>query len=133
MARRKRSERLPKAPIAETPKVGVPVLPRETRGSIQAFCPTCGRTIAERRATVRSKLGALETTPYFDSIAWDPDKPFGVRLSTNGKGSFRDWAYISKEDAPELFEALKNRLLTACKEWLQKGWITEDEIARIIE
>lgn len=133
MARKKRSERQgePKG-VAVIEKLKAPVSPKVGPASLQALCPLCGRAIPERRVTVRSNLGALETKPYFDSIDWDPDKPFGIRLPTNGKGSFKDWSYIDKDEAPVLFEALKRRFLEALREWVDKGWITEDEVANLI-
>ena len=99
---------------------------------IQALCPVCGRSIPENRVTVRGTYGAIETQPYFDSIQWDPAKPFGMKMPANGKNSFAGWDYIDISEAPELFEALKKRFLDAIKEWVDKGWLSKKELQRII-
>lgn len=125
---RKRSERRSVILTKETTH-DVAVLTKSTEKVLRcAFCPVCGKTIAERRGTVRTKIGTLETMPYFDSIIWEKDKPFGMIVATTGKSSFKNWQYIDKEDAPELFNALKARFIDAIREWQEKGWIKPDEI-----
>lgn len=136
--RRKRSERLVQesaglAVAARPSDVGlVPGGSREGKSVISAFCPVCARTVPERRATKRASIGTIETKPYFESIDWQPDQPFGLRHSATGKASFRNWSYINPEDAPELFDAIKARFLEAAKEWLVKGWITEGEVLAVL-
>lgn len=136
--RRKRSERL----LQESAGLAVATRPsdierainghQEGRFIVNASCPVCGHNIPENRVTVRSKMGALESKPYFESIDWQPDHPFGVRLSAAGKGSFRERTYISPEEAPELFRAMKSRFLDAVKEWMGKGWISEGEVLAVL-
>jgi hypothetical protein len=55
-----------------------------------------------------------------------------VRTAT-GKNSFSDWHYINPKDAPDLFQAMKNRFLTALGEWVDKGWITKGEVERMLK
>jgi len=100
--------------------------PAPTGESLQAFCPVCGKMVVDR--AVKVKYITLETVPYFKSIDWDPDKPFGVAKTLAGRGSFKDWRYITPEEAPELFEGMKGRLLEAVREWLAKGWVTIEEV-----
>jgi len=134
MANKKRSERF----VDDGATVGVATRSasdslarnghRQGRSIVSAFCPVCARTVPEKRATKRTPLGASETKPYFDSIEWRPDQPFGLRHSAAGKASFKDWSYINPDDAPELFEAMKGRFLEAVKEWIAKGWISEGDV-----
>jgi len=129
MGRRKRSDRQQEKPavaILERPKAEAQV---RAKATLAALCPICGRSIHEQRATARNIYGALEKKPYFETIDWDADKPFGVRLATSGRGSFKNWDYIDRDEAPELFEALKKRFLEAIKEWLHKGWLSKEEVA----
>jgi len=65
---------------------------------------------------------------YFEAISWDSGKPFGVASAITGRGSFKDWRYITPEEAPDLFADLKARLLTAVAEWRAKGWIAPAEV-----
>jgi len=82
------------------------------------FCPICGKS---------TYMGHLR------SIDWDERKPFGVIREAGGRGSFRNWEYIDPEEAPELFSEAKKRMLRALSEWLGKGWISEEELLRIIK
>lgn len=121
------SEKLGAVAVAPEPVIPA-VAPAEVKVMLEAICPVCGRSIPERRVTRWLSSVAVETQPYFDSIEWDENKPFGVALSAAGRGSLRDWNYITPEEAPELFEAVKARLIQAVKEWVAKGWIAKEEI-----
>ena len=125
MARKKRSEKLAEAAVrpARAPAAAPVVTERMLRG----FCPVCGRTIPEYRAI---KIGyvTVDRINYFGSIDWDPDKPFGVSYKAGGKNAYEDWHHINPEDAPEIFEAIKNRFIQAVGEWLRKGWMTKEEL-----
>jgi len=94
----------------------------------RAFCPVCGKSISDRRTVLRQGSVTLETQPYFESIQWDEDKPFGTMLLAAGRGSFTQWDYINPDDAPELFEAVRVRLIQAVREWINKGWLEREEI-----
>ena len=121
MGRPKRSDTaVHKAPVVERER------PRGTATIVGAFCPCCGKTIQDRAV----KVGNISVgrVPYFDSIEWDPNKPFGVRFSATGRGSLKDRESIGPEDAPELFEGLKRRLIAATKEWEAKGWLTAEDL-----
>jgi hypothetical protein len=136
--RKKRSERLLQegTGLAVTTRPSevshVPGGSRKGKSTVSAFCPVCGRAVHENRTTKRASIGALESKPYFESIDWQPDQPFGRRQAATGKWSFRNWSYINPEDAPELFAAMKARFLTAAKEWLAKDWITEGEVLAVL-
>lgn len=126
MSRKKRSET---GAIAVIEPVVPPVIsPAEVKRNLEAICPLCGKGIPERRVTLRQGSYAIETQPYFETIQWDGNKPFGVALTAGGRGSFKNWEYIGPEDAPELFGALKSRFIQAVREWVDKGWLEKDDI-----
>jgi hypothetical protein len=100
---------------------------------VSAFCLVCGHSIPANRVTERIKGQSTETVPYFDSITFDPKQPFGMVRTATGKNSFSDWHYINPKDAPDLFQAMKNRFLTALGEWVDKGWITKGEVERMLK
>lgn len=126
MPRKKRSERKTGEAVAVRP---APVRPEAEVAEriMAAICPLCGKSIPTKRAI---KIGyvTVDRIDYFDSINWDPNKPFGVSYSAAGRGSLRDWNYISPEEAPELFEAVKSRLIQAVREWVNKGWLSQEDI-----
>lgn len=125
MPRKKRSEKL--AEVAVKPARKPVVTGVVAQRTIGCFCPVCGRTISQFRA-IKVGYVTVDQLRYFESIDWDPSKPFGISFAAGGRGSLQDWAYISPEDAPELFEALKGRFLDALGEWLTKGWIKHEEL-----
>jgi hypothetical protein len=128
---RKRAERQGTVQAEKSAQVQIPI-PNRQKVVLYALCPCCGRAIPERRGTVRGKAGNIETQPYFNTIEWDPNKPFGIARLATGKGSFRESTYIGKDEAPELFEAVKGRLIAALKEWMVKGWISRDELKDLV-
>ena len=124
---------MPTKPRAKRTEVVVPkpvVRERPTKFTLYALRPVCGKTLTDRAV----KLGGVTVgkTPYFETIEWDKNKPFGVAIATGGRGSFTEWHHISEKDAPELFEGLKGRLLQALQEWLDKGWIERAEVKELV-
>lgn len=131
MGRRKRSEKIAEGAVKVMPAPLV-APPRVAEKVIACLCPVCGRTIPQDRAL---KVGYVTVgkVGYFDNIDWDPNKSFGVAFTAAGRGSFREWQHINPEDAPELFEAVKERFLQALKEWVvDKKWITRDELGGLM-
>ena len=126
MGRRKRSEKAGAVAIRPTP-APIEVPARVGERMVSAICPLCGRTIPEKRA-IKMGYVTVDKVGYFEGIEWDPEKPFGVVYEAGGRGSLRNWQYISPEDAPELFEALKARFIQALREWINKGWLTEEDL-----
>ena len=122
MPRLKRSEKATR--VAVEPAVRPPS--RVTERLYGAHCPVCGRQIKNR--AIKIGYVTVDRIGYFASIDWDPNKPFGVSFAAGGKGAFKDWQPIGPEEAPELFEAVKKRLIDALREWVDKGWISREEI-----
>jgi len=123
--RRKRSEKVEVAVRPAPVRVEAEVVAVKM---IAAICPCCGKTIPEKRA-IKAGYVTVDRVDYFASIGWVENKPFGVSYSPGGRGSMGT-DYISPEDAPELFEAVKARFLQAIREWLGKGWIKPEELPR---
>jgi len=64
---------------------------------------------------------------------FDPDKPFGVIQEALGRGTFKFIGHFSpEEDIDGFFPLIKSRLLAATKEWLDKGWITREELEEVL-
>jgi len=95
---------------------------------VSAFCPVCGHSIPEKRATEHIEGKTSETQDYFDSIEWRDDQPFGMARTAAGPNSFTDWHYLNPEDAPELYDALRQRVIDAVKLWIKRGWIQKEEL-----
>lgn len=102
----------------------------------QAFCPVCG-TSHGNEVTER-----VEGKPYIKLARgnyWDktrnfsPDKPFGVIQETMGRGTFRTIRYFQPEDDVDgFFPLVKERLMQACREWIEKGWMTREELEAVL-
>ena len=129
MARKKRS--LAEAVAVKPAPAPMVVAPKVAERVMAAICPLCGRAVPEKRA-IKSGYITVDRKPYFDSIDWDENKPFGVAYPLTGRGSLRDWEYISPEQAPELFEALRQRFIQALREWINKGWLSQEEIRSLL-
>lgn len=125
---------------------------------VEVLCPVCGRAmgkiIVAKRASgregmeikkemwqLKSKTGEeIEVKEsYLDYLEkrWDIDKEeWGfIRDCSGGRGSgFPIVGWLKKkEDAPDLFEKLKQQLLRGIAWWVNRGWITEEEILETIK
>lgn len=102
----------------------------------QALCPVCGTAhgIEVTDRVPGKPYIVLERRNYWERTKdFDPDKPFGVIQETIGRGSFRVLGYFSpEEDVDGFFPLVKARLLAATKEWLDKGWISREELEAAI-
>lgn len=126
MPRLKRSQKQPGEVVKPAPAPAIAPL-RAAERIVGALCPICGRVIPQDRAI---KIGyvTVDRVGYFASIDWDENKPFGTSYPAGGRGSFRHWEPIGPDDAPELFEAVKARFIQAVREWMHKGWLSEEDI-----
>jgi len=129
MPRLKRSEKLGAAAVRPAP--AAPEVAKEVERIVYFLCPLCGRSTPEKRAI---KIGyiTVDRVDYFGSIEWDPNKAFGFVREAKGRGSFADFEYIGPEEAPELFEAVKARFIQALEEWVNKKWISREELERLL-
>jgi len=104
----------------------------------QAICPVCGRAagyqVTERVPGKPYMVWKREN--YWEKIrGFDPDKPFGVIQDVSqGRGkSFGVIGYFGpEEDTDGFFPLVKERLLAAVTEWVNKEWITKEEVLKAI-
>lgn len=103
----------------------------------QALCPVCGtahgmevtETIPGKPYMVVSRRNYWERTKEFD-----PDKPFGVIQETLGRGTFKlVGRFNPEEDVDGFFPLVKDRLLQSVREWLAKGWLSDDDIQSLLQ
>lgn len=129
MPRKKRSEKmmavvLPRVEI-ERPE------PEKVVGEVySALCPLCGRAIPEKRS-IKSGYAVVDHVGYFESIDWERGKPFGVAHPAAGRGSFRESRDVDISEVPEFFEQVKARLIDAVREWHSKGWLSDEDLAKM--
>lgn len=98
----------------------------------QAICPVCGTShgnvVTERNPGKPYIIYSRENF-WQRTLTFDPNKPFGVIQETTGRGSFRFLGYFDpNEDVDGMFPLVKARLLRAVQEWLNKGWLTREEV-----
>ncbi len=131
MARKKRKEkeaaaRLPESAIAP-PKINV-----STATVYYGTCPTCGRRFPALRAIKDGAGHVIDHIGYFNAIDWDPGKPFGSAWDPTGDRSIGNIRPITPDQAPELLEGLKTRMIDGILEFIQKGWMGKDEVLSAI-
>lgn len=92
------------------------------------FCPICGTSHGIRKEKIDNKY-TQETVPYLSTIEFDPNKPFGVALITLGRGKGKEVSrYLLPGDMPNDFIAVKQRMIQAVKEWIDKEWIDYSDL-----
>lgn len=102
----------------------------------QAICPVCG--VAHGTEVTKTQPGKpyikLARRNYWErTLDFDPGKSFGVIQETVGRGSFRVIGYFNPdEDKDGFFPLVKSRLLQAVKEWVDKGWISREEVEEVL-
>jgi len=109
---------------------------------IMAICPLCGTAhgIIYGKRKLKGKpyyrVGEpiLKSDYFADLLSkYDENKPFGVEVEASGRGSFKNWRYISPQEAPQLFESVQKVFYKAIKSWLQKGWLDKKELQKILK
>ncbi len=99
----------------------------------EAFCPLCGRTMGKKtvyRQPGKPYFGILRQENRWESTQdFTGEKPFGVVKSSEGRGTLKLVRYFGiEEDTDGYFPLIKARLLAVIGEWLEKGWITREEV-----
>ncbi len=97
----------------------------------EAFCPMCGYTRGMRNITPRGKpwIKLDEENFWERTREFTGDKAFGVVKTSEGRGTMRIVRYYGiDEDVEGYFPLMKARLLAVIGEWLEKGWITPEEV-----
>ncbi len=103
----------------------------------EAFCPLCGRTMGMKthyRVPGKPYMGIASRENRWEATQeFTGDKPFGVVKSSMGRGSLKlDRYYGVDEDVEGYFPLMKARLLAVIGEWVEKGWITQEEVAEAL-
>lgn len=94
-------------------------------------CPMCGRS-AGRQVILKpgSTYRKQAVVNFWEStLAFDPDKPFGITMETTGRGSLHKVGTFQPDEDQEYFPLVKARLLNVIKEWVAKGWANESDVA----
>ena len=95
------------------------------------FCPMCGLSVGKKNITPEGKpwIKLDEENLWEKTQKFTGDKPFGVIMASEGRGSMRTVRYYGiDEDIEGYFPLMKARLLAIIGEWLKKGWITKEEV-----
>ena len=102
-------------------------------------CPVCGTSHGMKVTEhVRGKKYIpLTRRPYYEVMAeqFDREKPLGIILRHRGRskepgegGNEFVGTFEPGEDPDNLFVGIKRQMLQAVACWLDKGWITDEEI-----
>ena len=94
----------------------------------EPFCPVCRRNMGIRtiyRSPQKPYMGIeRQDNLWAKAQAYTGEVHFGVIKSSEGRGTMKFEGY---------FPLIKDRILTTLKEWLDRGWLTPEEIERAIE
>ncbi|MDD3983960.1 MAG: hypothetical protein PHU54_08475 [Candidatus Omnitrophica bacterium] len=98
----------------------------------QVACPLCG-TSHGLRVTDRIEGKpwiVLERENYWlKPLEFDKDKPFGVIQHAGGRGTLEVIGTFEPEnDVSGSYTLIKQRLLQIVQHWVEKGWLTAEEV-----
>lgn len=98
------------------------------------FCPVCGLSIGQinipgpKPWVPRGKVNFWDRTELYTGA-----KPFGVVKSSEGRGTMKMERYYDiTEDEEGYYPQIRKRLLAAVGEWVEKKWITREEVLEAI-
>ncbi len=108
----------------------------------EIICPVCGRSIHEYHHFVKSSKVlnktyrirddvAIHYLDYLDSI-YDMDRDYFAIERDTGKSGFGNITNLGPEDWEEGFVNIKKAMFRAMKYYINKGWITKEELDTII-
>ena len=115
---------------------------------IECLCPVCGRTmgkilldkeLSKRESGYYSIESYKRRQLYLDYLEdkWDLDKKEWAYIRDASGGRGHGFPIIDTleepEEAPELFEKLKSQLLRGLQWWINREWITQEEIQMYLE
>jgi hypothetical protein len=101
----------------------------------QPFCPVCFTSHGTKAEHDPAKKWYSFNRHNFwlDVQNSDPDKPFGTILESQGRGTLRMKGYFGPaEDPTGSFPLIRARLLAAVHEWIEKGWLTKEEVGLMV-
>ena len=100
------------------------------------FCPMCGLSVGVKNITIKGKpwIKVDEENLWEKAQHFTGDKPFGVIKSSEGRGTMKMMGYYGiEEDIEGYYPLMKNRLLHVIEEWIDKGWLSKEEVQKMIE
>lgn len=94
----------------------------------RALCPICGRSGSVKLADPKDPEAG--TVNLFD-YEREP-RPLGYVQEFGGRGSITTGQPFGPDDDPQgYFPLIKHHLLSAVREWHERGWITDEELASL--
>lgn len=102
----------------------------------EPFCPMCRRNMGKKNILIEpnkpwTKTG--EENLWEKALAFTGETHFGVVKSSEGRGTMQFVRYYEiEEDSEGYFPPMKAQLLAVIKEWLDKGWLTREEVEAAI-
>jgi len=119
----------------------------------EAICPVCGRAIGKiyypkpwetegkippstykQMKKIRLGMDALDFFNEYLIPNYDLNRSYWGIVRETGKGRMTILRYLENpEDNPELFNGLKQALKLALEHYLNKEWISKEEIEEILE
>ena len=99
----------------------------------EPFCVMCGRTRGTKNVYLvpeKPWMGVTDVENRWEATQeFTGAKPFGVVKSSGGRGTLQMVRYYDiDEDTEGYLPLMKSRLLAIMGEWLEKGWVTRDEL-----
>lgn len=84
-------------------------------------CPLCGRS-ASTKPEVKGQ-------GFWERLAdFDPAKAFGVIQRAAGRGTLNVIGHFGPEEEREIHAAIRGRIVAILVEWLNKGWLTPEDL-----
>jgi len=108
----------------------------------EILCPVCGRSIHEYHHFVKSSsvLGktyrirdddAIHYLDYLDSV-YDSNRDYFAIERDTGKAGLKNITNLRPQDWEKGFKDIKKAMFRAFKYYINKGWVTKEEIESII-
>lgn len=94
----------------------------------RGLCPVCGKTAGTRLRDPNDPDSERINDLDFEREA----RPLGYVQEFGGRGSITTAEPFGPDDDPDgFFPRFKGHLLAAVREWHEKGWITDEELASL--
>ena len=98
----------------------------------EPFCPMCRRNMGKKNIYIDPKKPWTKTGEedlWAKALAYSGEIHFGVVKSSEGRGTLQFVRYYDiDEDSEGYLSSMKSQLLAVLVEWLDKGWITREEL-----
>ena len=93
-------------------------------------CPCCGLQSGYVTRIIGGPRGGRQNRWTF---VRDPDKPFGIIYTSQGRGTLQVIGHFDPSDDPDGFYIhVKYHLLSAIAEWIVKRYVTADEVTAAV-